>query len=1655
MTRLLTNLRSSMLTLLCASLLLWMSTPANAQRFTDNLDRGLVAVNMGGSTFLSWRILADEYFGVTYNVYRGETKIAEGLTVSNYTDSGTGTNYTVKAVVNKEEQNSSTVTIPWTQYVYNSNSSGFIDLPLSNVYNRDGVDVTDHYEPNDAEFADLDGDGKLEMIIKRLNTVDAAGVFTNTYADKNDTNGNPIPINRIYPYESKEFVVLDAYDIDWQTGATTLMWRIDCGPNMVSSNSTEINIIAYDWDGDGKAEVVLRGADNMIIYGNNGTTHLHDIGNMNANTRQEWLSHLKADGRDISSMAYTNDGAEYLLYLNGKTGELLQKMDYPLKRLESGENDLNAAWGDGYGHRSSKYFMGAPVLDGRSASLFLARGIYTRHKMIALDLRGGQWTESWRWNCNNSNSPWYGNGYHNFIIADVDEDGRDEIVYGSMVIDDSGKGLSTTGLGHGDAQHVGDFDPYRPGLEFFGCNEDNPGMNYRNATTSDIYIRKTADKDDGRALIGNFSSTIPGCIATSASTDLYSSVKDIVVATAPTDTRAALYWSQLNFRIYWDGDLGDEVLNSPGTAREAAIIDHEDGRIFQSDGCNMNNGSKNNPCFQGDLIGDWREEIVVRCGKNVRIYTSTTATDFGMPSLWFDHQYRQAMVWQMMAYNQPPHVSYFMGELEGYMVAPPPLTTRGRTLFSSGGSVTPSDNGDLLMSGYGNQIYTISGNVSPRSIVINAPILVEGNDDNNNIQPTVYTHTLNIESNSTIQGNTRFVKQGLGVLNISDATLTYSGNTDIWGGTVNFDGTMQSSPVWMNRHTTLNTMGGTFDGGLTMEYGATLNMGGETSGTVSAATVSNLTLNYGSQVVFDVAGTNMGDNDLLTVNGTLTVDKKTGGNWETYGPEHLVPVFVLRSATTLESGDYPIAKVEAFGTDAATDIAKIKLNTDNLDCDGASLLYDATTKVLYLHVDGLTLPEYGGTLNINVTGMERTQVSATDYPSAANETFYLPIVSVTAPGFNGITPTVSGTFTALDGSETDLGSSGITSLYSQDYENATDASSWTNGGGTLELVSGDATYGNYIHHALTDATITGNRSAYMLFGNMDFTGVSQYNIEFDTRIRAGSVADRSVTDLVIMTNDATIPTTKNAGYAFDSEDHSNPINQTGSNYLFRMKAANSQVFTINDGTVTITLDASSWYHVKLVVDTDTKNVTYTLSKAGETVATGNFTVPTSSCLPKGLFILDGRGNTADSKFDNIQIYYTKDFSSYTFTEPGTLTLKASAPGYKSKTETFTVPAVYYKYYESPDYQTEAISELGSTYYGEAMSSTKNIWAYWKSEAMTYYETKEQGANTKIYFDSDEVVYGTRTGGSANWSLVPGYGLNTTRGFIVSAEKLGNENTIIYYRTCLNTGTVTNTDYYVNADENGKFSISNTSIAAPRAAFCKMIAYLPVMLSDEESSLGTVPSDCGNALVYRTGLGSGWGTMVLPYSMTAEQLKDAFGDGVKVANLTAVDGTVLKFDETTQAVTGGVPFLISGVKKSGPFVAKGVTDIATESSKRVGDIDFIGTYTNMGRTPFTTKDYFFVTNSNKLTRVSRDGMKMVLKGYRAYFHDGSAAGAKSFTVSIGDSEATGIDDINGEEGNHDVYDLQGRKVASDLPWSEAKRLLRQGVYIVNGKRVVVK
>jgi len=901
---------------------------ATAQRFTDALGRGLVAVPTGASgssttNFVSWRRLADEYYGVTYNLYKNGTLYRSNLTTTSYSDGSSATSatrYEVAAVVNGVEQAKCAAVTPWKQYVYNlveRCATGYLDIALAAVYDRNGTDVTDHYEPNDAELADLDGDGELEIIIKRLNTTDATGINTG----EKDGKGNVI--YNIYPKNSKEFVVLDAYKVNWQTGAASLMWRIDCGPNMVSANSTEINIIAYDWDEDGKAEVALRGADNMIVYGSDGKTQLYTIGNMNANTRQTWYSSRKSDGASTGSMAYTNSGAEYLIYMNGETGALYQQMTYPLKRLESNETDLNAAWGDSYGHRSSKYFMGAPFLDGRKASLFLGRGIYTRHKMMAMDLDRSthKWSTRWTWNCNNKNSPWYGNGYHNFMIADVDEDGRDEIVYGSMVIDDNGKGLSTTGYEHGDAQHCTDFDPYRKGLEFFGCLENSPyyGCNFRDATTSEVLYKFTGTGDTGRALMANFSDSYPGSLGRSSSSDIISSVTCTEVSGLGGDSYIA--WGDLNNRIYFDGDLCSEILNSPGTAREAKIEKPGKGRLFTSSGCNMNNDSKNNPCFQGDIIGDWREEIVVRCGKGLRVYTTGYSTTFTLPCLWYDHQYRQAMVWQMFAYNQPPHLSYFLGKLEGITIAPPPLTMAGRTEIAKDGTIGTDLNGKhaLICDNVSTaSSFTVAEGAQPAVITVNTPTWVQGTDVNGTsgtkvrtgstgvrnlpaIDVKTYTHTM---KGAPLSGTTQLVKQGDGVLRLHNAVHTHSGKTDVWGGTLSFNGTLQNSALWLNRFTTLTSDGGSFMGGITADYGATIIPGGENK--VGTLTTTTLTLNHGARLLIDVNSDNTSD----CINATrLVIGTKTGSAWANYGPKYLKPVIEIVSNGTQSDACYDLGAI--------------------------------------------------------------------------------------------------------------------------------------------------------------------------------------------------------------------------------------------------------------------------------------------------------------------------------------------------------------------------------------------------------------------------------------------------------------------------------------------------------------------------------------------------------------------------------------------------------------------------------------------------------------------------------------------------------------------------------------------------------------------------
>ena len=840
-----------------SALALLVSMGANAQRFTDKLDRGLVAVKTTKGVYCSWRIQADEYYDVKYNLYRDGTKVnAEPLDVSNFTDtSGSeSSQYTVKAVLNGVEQQASKAAT-----VFKSN--------YKEIKIKHDASLKATYEPNDACCADVDGDGEVEILMKFNNKEEAEQLYPK--------NGPTID-----GVATKEYSMLACLKQDG-----TVLWWVNCGPNMGDFQNNEQNIVGYDWDMDGKAEVVMRLEEGSTVHMADGTTYT--IG-ANGKNGSSWTNYREPKGSG-SVEWFTHYGKEFLWYCEGATGKPYQCIEFPLKRLEDGETDLKAAWGDGYGHRSSKYFFGAPYLDGKHPSIFLGRGIYTRHKFIAYDVdpKTHDLKVRWKWTNNQPGSPWYGQGYHNYIVADVDWDGRDEIVWGSMVIDDNGKGLSTTGLGHGDSQHIGDFNPYIHGQEMFACNEDNPSNNYRDATTSKIYYRKTDTNDDGRCLAGNFYNDFPGAVGHSAHDTPISTVTNEHVN---TNTNGL----SMNFRIYWDGDLLEECFNNTEVTKPGV------GTIATFLGAYSNNSTKATPCYQGDIFGDWREEVIERTAdNNIRIYTTNEPTKWRNYSLWYDHQYRNGMVWQPCGYNQPPHVSYFLGELEGITIAPPPLTTTGRE--EVGSSISKAlDGKHALLATTGDATVSVAEGASPAIFTDNAPSWVQGTaasecrTKDTEIKYTYYTHTL---TGGAFTGGMRLVKQGDGTLVLPNVKQTYTGKTDVWAGTLQFDGIMESSPVWLNRFAELNSNGGNFKGGIKADYGSVIRPGGKEN--IGTLTTSSLDLGFGARVVFDAKDGNV---DKL-VAAKMSIEKKYWKN----GPQYNTPVFEF--ATAPAPGTYTLAEV--------------------------------------------------------------------------------------------------------------------------------------------------------------------------------------------------------------------------------------------------------------------------------------------------------------------------------------------------------------------------------------------------------------------------------------------------------------------------------------------------------------------------------------------------------------------------------------------------------------------------------------------------------------------------------------------------------------------------------------------------------------------------
>ncbi|MBN1311572.1 MAG: cellulose binding domain-containing protein [Anaerolineae bacterium] len=567
------------------------SVPPQGRRQMEALDRGVVRVTTGSGNLVSWRLFGTDPSNIGFNVYRGSTRLnSSPITNStNYLDSGgsSSSSYTVRPVINGQEQAASEASI--------NMSGNYLSVPLqipSGGTTPDGVSYT--YSANDASVGDLDGDGQYEIVLK----------WDPSNAKDNSQSG----------YTGK--VYLDAYKLNG-----TRLWRIDLGWN-IRAGAHYTQFLVYDFDGDGSAEVACKTAD--------GTRD--GQGNV--------IGSASADYRNSSG--YILDGPEYLTVFDGETGRALDTENYIPPRGNVSD------WGDSYGNRVDRFLATVAYLDGERPSLVMARGYYTRTVLAAWNFRNGQLSHIWTFDTDNGYSSYAGQGNHNLSAGDSDNDGYDEIMYGSMAVDHNGRGMWNSGLGHGDAMHFSDLVPSRSGLEVWGIHENaDIGSALLDARTGAI-VWHTGAGDVGRGVAADITASSAGAECWGGTSGLTNCANGANVGSTPSSS---------NHVVWWDGDLLRELLD--GTS----ITKYGGGTLLSASGCSSNNGTKSNPSLQVDIFGDWREEVIWRTSDSsaLRIYATTNTTSYRIYTLMHDPIYRIGISWQNVAYNQPPHTGFFLG----------------------------------------------------------------------------------------------------------------------------------------------------------------------------------------------------------------------------------------------------------------------------------------------------------------------------------------------------------------------------------------------------------------------------------------------------------------------------------------------------------------------------------------------------------------------------------------------------------------------------------------------------------------------------------------------------------------------------------------------------------------------------------------------------------------------------------------------------------------------------------------------------------------------------------------------------------------------------------------------------------------------------------
>jgi len=583
---------------------------AAPSQIVEYLDRGITAVNTGSGMLVSWRFLANDADSTVFRLYRGNELIytSEAGKATCYLDKGgnASSSYRVDTVVGGAVKSSDTC-----GFVSNTN---YFTIPMDVPAGGSGYS----YSPNDCATGDVDGDGVYEIFVKW----DPSNSQDNS---KSGHTGN---------------VYIDCYRL---TGEK--LWRVDLGRN-IRAGAHYTQFLVADFDLDGRAEMTCKTADGTV------------------DGKGKVIGDASKDYRNGNG--YILSGPEYYTLFDGATGEALDTVNYEYPRGEVSKK----TWGDDYGNRVDRFLGAVMYCDGERPSAVSVRGYYTRMTAVAYDVVDKKLVKRWGFDTGyNGGAPGYGDGNHNAMPADVDGDGRQELVLGACCIDDNGQMLWCNNKGHGDAMHLSDFLPDRPGQELWVCHEVQPwGVSLIDAKTGKDIFHYDHSKDTGRCAAGNIYAGNPGAEFWGAqSGNVYNGTGGTTGVERPAQ----------NFLIYWDGDLERELLD--GNTISKIGSDKKVKYIFSADGCSSNNSTKSTPNLTADLFGDWREELVLRTTDNkaLRVYCTPNTTDVRLTTLMHDTQYRMQVNTEQSGYNQPPHTSFYLGSDKGLPARPDVVVNEG------------------------------------------------------------------------------------------------------------------------------------------------------------------------------------------------------------------------------------------------------------------------------------------------------------------------------------------------------------------------------------------------------------------------------------------------------------------------------------------------------------------------------------------------------------------------------------------------------------------------------------------------------------------------------------------------------------------------------------------------------------------------------------------------------------------------------------------------------------------------------------------------------------------------------------------------------------------------------------------------------------------